>query len=199
LLVSARDGVWLDAEASTRYRTSLAFAAGELRNRLDNVLSGEFLDAYGRGAHQAEAIQSTLFRFAQYFGWSEVVRRYARNPDLRHVEDTRRVLRVQDDVTQAFSTDDYGAGGFMIWRESQRAIGELMITRDGDLVDVMGVAGFASAFDKFRPWMARMEDTIRERPPSGWQPGERERLRYLRAALDVMASDAESASGSPDR
>jgi hypothetical protein len=71
---AARPRVRLDADAST----------GDV-SRVDAAVI----------VAQAEAIESTLFRFAQYFGWLEVVRRYARNPDPRHVEDTQRIGRAQ--------------------------------------------------------------------------------------------------------
>lgn len=62
--------------AWARQVASLGFAAQELADRLYNILEGYLLDAYGRGddsVRAEEAIQSTLFRICQYFGWSEVV------------------------------------------------------------------------------------------------------------------------------
>ena len=84
-------------------------------------MHAHFLDVYGRRDYATEATETTLFRFAQYFGWTEVVRRYARNPDVHHVGETERVQQLQERVARIFSTDRYGGGGFMLWREAQRA------------------------------------------------------------------------------
>lgn len=172
-----------------RYQASLALAAEELSSRIENILDGAFLDAYSRGPYSDEAVQSTLFRFAQFFGWSEIVRRYTRDPDPRHVQQAQTVLDLQRRVGKTFNTDKYGAGGFMIWREAQRAVGELMITREGDVVDAKGVADFVFELDKFRPWLSRMEAIVATERISDWDAGERRRLQDARAALDVLAAD----------
>jgi hypothetical protein len=171
-----------------RYQASLALAAEELSSRIENILDRAFLDAYARGAYSDEAIRSTLFRFAQFFGWSEILRRYARDPDPRHLQQVQTAQDLQRRVGKTFNTDDYGAGGFMLWREAQRAVGELMIIREGDVVDTKGVAGFVSDLDRFRPWISRVEAIV-AREVSDWDPGERERLQDVRAALDVLAAD----------
>ena len=152
-----------------RYKQSLAAAAFDVNARIENVLRGFFVDAYAHGPHETEVVQGTLFRFAQYFGWAEIVRRYARDPDVRHRDEMPRVGQLANEVARVFNTDEYGAGGFMVWREAQRAIGELMVTRDGDAVDTIGVADFVSALDKFQPWMGRMAEMIRTGDPAGWQ------------------------------
>jgi hypothetical protein len=179
-----------------RYQASLAFVAEDLSSRINNILGGDFLDAYGRGAYAEEAIQTTLFRFAQYFGWSEIVRRYTRDPDPRHVLRAQKIQELQGGVAETFSTDSYGRGGFMIWREAQHAVGELMITRDEDIVDTMGAAEFVARAYRFRPWMSRMEDIISQKPPSAWDHGERERLTDVAAALDVLKDELRPSSDS---
>ena len=69
----------LQAEAVlARYRDPLITATFELQDRLQNLLrpSGQNVLVYLRVEDRAElAITSTLFRFAQYFGWTEVIRR----------------------------------------------------------------------------------------------------------------------------
>jgi hypothetical protein len=181
------DAIW------ARHRASLASAAEELSYRIKNIRRGGFLDFYVGGPHEDEAIHSTLFRFAQYFGWSEVVRRYMRSPDPRHAREDQKLEEVRQLVAETFSTDRYGSGGFMIWREAQRAVGELMITRDGDVIDTIGVAEFVVAIKRVRPWMSRMEELFRT-PASKWDPGEWERLEELQAVLGQFAHEAPSTS-----
>jgi hypothetical protein len=182
---SRREAKRSDAQWA-RYKRSLAFSADELRDRLDNILNRAFLDVYAHTDYAAEAAETTLFRFAQYFGWTEVVRRYARDADIRHVRETEQIQELQERVARSLSTDRYGGVG--IWREAQRAIGELMITREQDVIDVVGVAGFSAARDKLQPWMARIEP-ISESPPSHWTQGERQRLEHVTEALAALTSN----------
>ena len=72
---------WLNARSERRraaekselmwsqYRASLGVAADDLTARTYNISRQGFLDAYGADVQKDEAILSTLFRFAQYFGW----------------------------------------------------------------------------------------------------------------------------------
>jgi hypothetical protein len=187
------DAIW------ARYRTSLASAAEDLSNRIENILKGEFLDAFVGGPYEDEAIISTLYRFAQYFGWSEVLRRYMRSPDPRHAREDQKLEDLRRRVVHTFSSDRYGvygSGGFMMWREAQRAVGELMITRDGDVTDTIGVADFVVAIERVRPWMSRMEQLITTRP-STWDPGEREHLVELQAVLGQVPNAVRSTSNLP--
>ena len=79
---------------------------------------------------------------------------------------------------------------------AQRAVGEVMITRERDVIDIMGVAGFVSKIERFRPWLSRMEELIRTKP-SDWDPGERQRLQDARAALGEVATGARSSLNLP--
>jgi hypothetical protein len=180
------DAIW------ARYRASLASAAEDLSGRIENILRGYFLDAYVGGPYEDQAIQSTLFRFAQYFGWSEVVRRYMRSPDPRHAREDRNLEELRRLVADTFSTDRFGPG-FMMWREAQRAVGELMITRDGDVIDTIGVAEFVVAIKRVRPWMSDTEQLIRT-SPDRWDSGERERLQQLQKVLRELANEVPSTS-----
>jgi len=177
--------------AGTLTAASLAFAAGELNERIHNILERGFLDAYSNGPYQDEAILSTLFRFGQYFGWSEIVRRALRAPDGLNSSDAASLEQLQGQVGRTFATDGYGPGSSMIWREAQRAVGELMITQDGDITDTIGVAGFWAAIDKFRPWLNRMEDLMKERP-ANWDKGDLARLRDIQVALTGLVAEGNS-------
>src|SRR3954453_8058766 len=150
--------------------------------------TGALLDAYAKGERREEAILSSLFRFAQFFGWSEILRRYMRDPDPRHIEEAQRLSDLQSRVGRAFNTDSYGSGGFMMWREAQRAVGELMILRDGEVIDTIGVAAFMDDLDKFQRWLSRMEHMLPSGRPFDWDGGERARLAELKAGLDALSS-----------
>jgi hypothetical protein len=123
----------------------------------------------------------TLFRFAQYFGWNEVLRRYMRLPDPRHAAEAEKLETLRRVVAEIFRPDRYGAGGSMMWREAQRAVGEVMVTHDDDVINTIGVAGFVARIERFRPWMARMEQLLRTTASSNWPAGERQRLEDVQA------------------
>jgi hypothetical protein len=175
----------------SQYRESIASAAYDLAMRIENILRHEFLEARGDAAHKDEAVLSTMFRFAQYFGWSEIIRRAGRVPDPRVAAETRQLLIAMSTVSEIFTTDQYGPGGFTVWREAQRAIGELVITRDGEVIDTLGVAGFMEQWENIRPWLHRAQRLIESTPLADWNAGERARLDAVYAGLIevVAASD----------
>jgi hypothetical protein len=110
-----------------------------------------------------------------------------RLPDTRHAREAEQCDAMREQVAEIFSTDRHGGGGFMLWREAQRAIGELMVTHDDGVVDISGVAGFAKSREALHPWMFRVEGMLRT-DPGQWPEGERERLADARAALDRLAA-----------
>ena len=146
-----------------RYREPLAAAAFDLQSRLYNLLRLEFLGKFG-GAHPRNetALRTTLFRLAQYFGWTEILRRDIQFLSFPEAEETRRVAKLQSDVAKAFLTDDYGHA-MMIWADEQRAIGELMIVDEHDRIMSMGYAAFSGRCDGvFKPWLDRLRNELAE-------------------------------------
>lgn len=83
-----------------RNRGPLVDVARQLGDRIDHIRWRDFLKHLtdGRGREQ-DAKLTTLFRFAQYFGWREVVRAQVQLLRFDDDEETRRVARVLDDVT----------------------------------------------------------------------------------------------------
>lgn len=63
-------------EVLKRYREPLTAAAYELQLRLHDILCKDFLGSCGTDhERRAKAEETALFRLAQYFGWSEILRR----------------------------------------------------------------------------------------------------------------------------
>lgn len=180
------DAQWL------RVLSSLEQAAEDLRSRIGNIVRGGFLDAYGADIIRTdEAVRSTGFRFAQYFAWSEVFRRALRDIDPRHEAEARELERLQAKICRTFASDhDYGPGYFMVWREAQRAIGELMISKESDVVDTVGVAGFVDQLDRMKPWMNGIMEAMTCAGPSEWPAGDRQRLSEIGTQLSELAAAA---------
>jgi len=166
----------LDAEeVLKRYREPLAAAAFDLQSRLYNILRKEFLERFGTGPLADEAMWTTLFRMAQYFGWTEILRRDIQFLSFPEDDATRRVAHLQSEITRRFLTDAPGHA-LMIWSDEQRALGERMIlSADGKLM-CTGYAAFRDRDDAFGPWRRRVEEGLSD-------PASRERLREVQHLL----------------
>ena len=157
-----------EAEAVlAKYREPLLGAAYELQGRLWNILALDFLGKYYREGGKAQktyAVENTLYVIAQYFGWSEILRREIQFLSFSDSAQTRAVNACQRRIVQLFQSDDEALGlPFLVWRGEQRAIGELMIeTADGQ-ASCMGYASFMGRREPgFRSWFGRLESDIDE-------------------------------------
>jgi len=154
----------LDAEkVLTRYREPLAAAAFDLQSRLYNILKLDFLTKFGGDHAQAEeALRTTLFRLAQYFGWTEILRRDIQFLSFPEADETRRVAELQREIAQRFSTSRHPPA-LMIWSDEQRALGERMIVEEHGQVLCMGYARFRDACDDtFAPWCDRLRSGLEQ-------------------------------------
>ncbi len=164
-------------EVLARYREPLAAAAFDLQSRLYNILRLDFFAKFG-GDHPRgeEALRTTLFRLAQYLGWTEILRRDIQFLSFPEAEDTQRVTGLQSDISKRLLTDEDGSA-LMIWSDEQRAIGELMIVEEHGKVLCMGYARFRNVCDDtFAPWYERLRGEVT-------QESARDRLRDVQHML----------------
>ncbi|MFN2628751.1 MAG: hypothetical protein ABR569_08970 [Gaiellaceae bacterium] len=163
-----------------RYREPLAVAAFDLQSRLYNILRLDFLGKFGGTHARSEvALRTTLFRLAQYFGWTEILRRDIQFLSFPEAEHTRQVANLQSDIAREFLRDDYGPA-MMIWADEQRAIGELMIVEEHGRILSMGFAAFERRCDElFTPWL----DQLRAELP---QTEATKRLRQIQHLLCTL-------------
>jgi hypothetical protein len=152
-----------------RYRGPLLDAAWDLGDRIDNIVARDFLSTYATDDERREvALQSTLFRTAQYFGWAEILRREIQLLRFESSGDTWRTAYFISLVTRRFATDwyDWDAAHrqalawnewydreqlpprhLMLWQEEQRGIGERMID-DNATVRCLGYASFIENYER---------------------------------------------------
>jgi hypothetical protein len=131
----------------TRYREPLAAAAFDLQSRCYNIVKLGFFEKFGTDHERfPEAQTTTLFRFAQYFGWTEILRRDIQFLSFPEDEDTRGVARLQSSIARRLASSDAGEP-LMVWADEQRAIGERMIVQEHDKVLCMGYARFCEEYD----------------------------------------------------
>jgi hypothetical protein len=154
-----------DAEVVlARYREPLTAAAYDLQSRLHNILEDRFLETYATSENerQEEAIASTLFRFAQYFAWAEILRQDIHSWRFTKDADTRAVGAQLAEVQEAFLSD-LDNPDFMVWRDEQRAIGELMIVQEGDTKTCLGYARFVQLYGgDLAHWLGRLDRSLRK-------------------------------------
>jgi hypothetical protein len=116
-----------------RYREPLARAAYDLQSRLWNILRGSFLDSSDpKDRRWLYARDSTVWLFAQYFGWVEIVRREIQFVPAGEDDPNPELEAVIGKVAHVCSTDGFGSGLFQVLRSEQRALGELVIVEGHD-------------------------------------------------------------------
>lgn len=77
-----------------RYRGPLLVAASDLGHRINNIRHDDFLLYVNDPDRQVQASRTTLFRFAQYFGWREILRTEVQLLRFHHEKDTQLVARL---------------------------------------------------------------------------------------------------------
>jgi hypothetical protein len=179
-----------DAErTAARYREPLARAAYDLQSRLYNILQQDLLAVYfdkGDERERAYVVDNTTFLMAQYFAWTEIIRRDIQYIDLGRDEQTRRLAQLQDDIFSLFQTDRFPRL-FRVFAGEQRAIGERMIREGPRGLHCMGYAIFLAQAAEGKD---RLIEGLRSdvRSLSSHLPSARPRLVALQHALiDLLA------------
>lgn len=181
-------------EVLALYREPLSHAAFDLQGRFFNIARVAFLERFlvhGDAEERAYAESSTLWRVAQYLGWTEIVRREIQFLDLGDVEKTKTLTRLQKAVRQAFQSDRDPSRAFRLFADEQRAIGELMIVPappgEGRARASMcrGYADFTERMEagSFDPWLAGLRRSIGE---VAAEPGGCRRIISLQHALVAL-------------
>jgi hypothetical protein len=140
----------------------LVFAADQLSNRIENIRDNRFLEKYGQ-TRRDYVVTSTTYAIAELLGWMEVLRLNQQHLDLGEEQATRRMNECLAGVGRTLSTDSIlgpsgQPAGFMIWRQEQRAIGELMIDPSTEPAQCIGYARFTERLEdpRFAAWLERV-------------------------------------------
>jgi hypothetical protein len=141
------------------YREPLLAAAYELQARLYNILKFQFVEKYienNDAGKRDPAIESTLYVFAQFFGWREIIRREIQYLRFTNARQTREFAQLLRDIGEAFLTDQHGPQ-FMIWRVEQRGLGERMIVSAQGKMTCLGYASFIDHRATMEEWLQPLE------------------------------------------
>lgn len=132
-------------QTARRFREPLGRAAYELQSRIFNIIKGGFLSIYLEGGDdrtRSYAINHTLFVIAQYFAWTELIRREIQFIDLGADEETRQLAQLQHKIYSCWQTDKYDHSLLRVFGGEQHAIGERMIWEGPRGPQCMGFASF---------------------------------------------------------
>lgn len=175
-----------------RYREPLLLAANDLGDRIDNIRNKGFLHYLRVADHRHDtALRSTLYRFGRFFAQLEALYSDLSFMRFQQAEDTRVVAALLADIGRTFATDRLdrvGSSGrprFMLWREEQRAIGELMCDRrDSKQVTCVGYSSFINNYDGYSPWFSAFAEDLES--GDAVKSGRLARLQSLLAQLVVQ-------------
>jgi len=131
-------------QTARRFREPLGRAAYELQSRIFNILKNGALEVYvdkGDGSAQSYAITHTVFVIAQYFAWTEIIRREIQFIDLGADQETRHLAQLQHKIYSIWQTDRHPPLLRVLGGE-QHGIGERMIRDTPRGPQCLGYASF---------------------------------------------------------
>jgi hypothetical protein len=159
--VRQQDRLLAAREVIDRYQRPLLAAAYQLERRLDNIRHRGFLGYLKADGHRAQvALTGTLYRFAAYLGWRELLTRELTYLEFEYSERTSNVLDQLDEVRAKLSSSRFDRQRLMLWTEEQSAIGGLMLKTNG----TPGIIGFETFFeayeDRFLDWFGSFAEDL---------------------------------------
>lgn len=170
---AAQDHLREADQIATRFREPLLNAIFNLETRIYNIIKlGFFCRFLGDGAEQADreyAVLHTLYVFAQYFCWVEILRRDSQFIDPRDDQRTAEVVHGIEAIRDTFTDSrTITERCFRLFRGEQRALGEVMLIPVLDPPtgaprwECMGYAPFVQALETpgLERWFRRLRADI---------------------------------------
>ncbi|MBE9001147.1 hypothetical protein IQ274_23720 [Nostoc sp. LEGE 12447] len=147
-----------------KYRNPILRASLDLQSRLYNIVDQSFLQIY---CHRSDvdkeyAITSTLYVFAEFLAWTEILRREVQFLDFGNAKSNQELERLLGNISRQFTSDALNFT-FRLPKGQQRAIGEIMIV-EGESLECIGFAKFASKLENepdFSRWFSSLKEDIR--------------------------------------
>jgi hypothetical protein len=106
------------------------------------------------GPHHDNAIFTTLFHLACYFGVLELLYAQVNYLKFQTATETKAVAKLLAEIGKTFASDEYDRTNgletscFMVWREEQRAMGEAAIDHaDPQRSGLVGYAAFVQRLE----------------------------------------------------
>ena len=157
-------------DLTRRYREPLLLAAFHLQARIYNIVESGFVARHMGSADPEEhnyARSSTLYRVGDYFGWIEILRRDLQFLDLGEQQRNAELVERLDAVSHTFSnTEWFPTSVFRLFRDEQRALGEIMlepVSGEPMRYQCIGYATFVERLEKdseFSRWFSRLSTEV---------------------------------------
>jgi len=192
-------------EIATRFREPLLQAAFNLETRIYNIVELQFFQRFlGPDSSEPEkeyAVVNTMYVFAQYFCWLEILRRESQFVDPRNNQRNHAAIAGFEAVRDAFA-DSIGIQErcFRLFRGEQRALGEVMLVpvtepRPGaPRWECLGYASFVRSLEdgEMARWFRTLREDIKEVSADVANRDGRLRLiqRRLMDVIDIIDPDA---------
>jgi hypothetical protein len=153
-------------QAMTRYRDPLLRSAIDLQGRIYGIVETGYMERHllSEDIEMARyAKTSTLFRLAEYFGWVEILRRGVQFLDFGDQDRGRELTILLHRVGFTFAnTHRFPSAAFRLFRDEQRAIGEVVLEPlpdDPRRYRCIGYAQFTERLEEdpnFSRWFIRL-------------------------------------------
>lgn len=192
-------------ELATRFREPLLNAVFNLETRIYNMVEldffGRFLGADSTDSEKEYVVFNTMYVFAQYFCWIEILRRESQFVDPRSEQKNRAALAGIETVLLAFA-DSIGIQDkyFRLFRGEQQALGEVMLVpvespKPGSpRWECLRYAAFVHALEdrQMARWFRSLREDIEEVAKNPAHHHERLRLIHQRLMdiIDILDPDA---------
>ncbi|WP_300613169.1 hypothetical protein [Trebonia sp.] len=185
-----RERLLVEQAELRRYRKMLLSAVDDLGNRINNIRNQDFLLYLNAVDRRDLALSSTLFRFGQYFGWTDIYREYLR---LNPARDTNMVSGTLIQITIVFASDEIDQGEsfdeLMLWREEQDAIGHLM-RQEGEVPACVSFDTFIDKYEtRYFRWFQKFADHLESVFAHGKDSVRLAKVHQLLAKLIVELDD----------
>ena len=161
-------------ERLDRYRAPLLAAVDDLGRRMNNIRNDGFLAYLDIESRRDMALRGTLFRLAQYLGWTEIIYGYSDRLRFESDKATRAVIVTVGDIGWILAADEFDrtdqdnftTSQLMLWREEQRAIGELM-RQEGDEPRCISFNSFIDNYEnRFSKWFTTFASQMKTKSVS---------------------------------
>jgi hypothetical protein len=153
-------------EVMSRYRDPLLRSIIDLQGRIYSIVKLNFMQRH-LGSGDPEQVEyarvSTLFRLADYFGWVEILRVGVQFLNLGDRDRSRELAALSQEISLAFAnTHKFPDAAFRLFRDEQRAIGELVVEQimgEQRAYQCIGYAQFVQRLENdpsFSRWFSRL-------------------------------------------
>jgi hypothetical protein len=192
-------------ELAKKFREPLIQAAYNLETRIYNIVElnffGNFLSVDSADSEKEYAVLHTMYVFARFFCWLEIVRRETQYLDPRDDRVNRAMAAGLEAVLDTFADSiDIREKCFRLFRGEQRALGEVMLvpteasTPGAPRWECIGYAPFVHALEdeQMARWFRRLREDIGEFAENPANHDERLRLIQgrLMDIIDILDPDA---------